>query len=99
MLGAETQPASLWRCSLPWAEVEDAVLSPLHLLQGLVNADGDVVVLPFAHDKFHILAVEPVAATESLQVNCRGARRAGWHPRTTQTLEKGGLQSVLENIL
>lgn len=93
-LEAETHPASLWRCSSPWAEVEDAVLSPLHLLQGLVNADGDVVVLPFAHHEFHIFAVKPLATTESLQVNCRGAREAGWHPRITQTLEKGGLQSV-----
>lgn len=78
-LEAESHSESLRGCSSPWAEVEDAVLSPLHLLQGLVNADGDVVVLPFAHHEFHVLAVKPVATTESLQVNCRGEREAGWH--------------------
>lgn len=90
VLEAETHPASLCRCSSPWAEVEDAVLSPLHLLQGLVNADGDVVVLPFAHHEFHILAVEPAATTESLQVNCRGARGAGWHPGSPKPRRKVG---------
>lgn len=85
-----SHPASLWSCSSPWAEVEDAVLSPLHLLQGLVDADGDVVVLPFAHHEFHVLAVEPAAATESLQVNCRGARGAGWHPQSPKPWRKVG---------
>lgn len=64
-------------CSLPWREVEDAVLSPLHLLQGFINADGDVVVLPFAHNELHIFAVESGATTESLQMNYKGKRGQG----------------------
>ena len=69
------------------------MLSPLHLLQGFVDADGDVVVLPFAHDELHVFAVEPGAATESLQVNCRGAREdgAGLHPEPPKP-RQGGLQ-------
>ena len=50
------------------------MLSPLHLLQGFVDADGDVVVLSFAHHELHVFAVEPGAAAESLQVNCGEGR-------------------------
>lgn len=74
LLEAQNKTASPQGCSLPWPKVEDAVLAPLHLFQGFVDADGDVVVLPFAHDEFHVFAVEPGAAAESFQVNCSEGR-------------------------
>lgn len=69
------------------------MLSPLHLLEGFVDADGDVMVLPFAHDKLHVFAVKPGAATESLEVNCRGDR-AGSHPEQPNQGKVGSKESI-----
>lgn len=71
------------------------MLSPLHLLQGFVDADGDVVVLPFTHDELHVFAVEPGAAAESLQVNCRERGRAGSHPEPPRPSKVGSEESTL----